>query len=93
MSNDTHYLEAEINSLFQSDNNMWNFVQRASLDGIWYWDLERSHDLRSPLVSSIGLLSYIDQEIPKDNKRLNKSVSIVKKSLTGLETLRLNIKI
>lgn len=206
MSNDTHYLEAEINSLFQSDNNMWNFVQRASLDGIWYWDLERpenlwlseeywqcldidpatrehspeefisvvfeedlpkildnlerhyadpsvtyeqivrfkhssgstvwvrcrgmaqrnaqgkairmfgahnnittiknaeqellqvnqeleqfayrtSHDLRSPLVSSIGLLSYIDQEIPKDNKRLNKSVSIVKKSLTGLETL------
>jgi len=45
MSNDTHYLEAEINSLFQSDNNMWNFVQRASLDGIWYWDLERPENL------------------------------------------------
>ena len=24
---------------------MWNFVQRASLDGIWYWDLENPENL------------------------------------------------
>ena len=33
------------------------------------------------------MLNYIAQHIPQDNERLNKSVAVVKKSLTGLETL------
>lgn len=40
-----HYLEAELDQLFQSDTDMWNFVQQASLDGVWYWDLENPDTL------------------------------------------------
>lgn len=35
-----HYLEAELEALFQTDARMWEFIQRGSLDGVWYWDLE-----------------------------------------------------
>ncbi len=37
---DKHYLEAELNELFRTDDKMWAFVQHGSLDGVWYWDLE-----------------------------------------------------
>lgn len=46
-----------------------------------------SHDLRSPLVSSIGLLKYIGREIPQDNERLGQSVSVAQGSLEKLEAL------
>ena len=36
-----HYLEAELDSLTQADHTMWHFLQRGSLDGCWYWDLEK----------------------------------------------------
>ena len=35
-----HYLQKELEELFQRDNTIWNFVQQGSLDGVWYWDLE-----------------------------------------------------
>lgn len=35
-----HYLAAELETLFQTDPEMWGFIQHGSLDGIWYWDLE-----------------------------------------------------
>ncbi|MEL6215151.1 MAG: PAS domain-containing protein, partial [Pseudomonadota bacterium] len=36
-----HYLEAELERLVQSSPEMWSFLQQGSLDGCWYWDLER----------------------------------------------------
>lgn len=45
MSKTKHYLEAEISSLFESGDGMWAFVQEASLDGVWYWDLEQPENL------------------------------------------------
>lgn len=35
-----HYLENELEHLVSSDISMWHFLQKGSLDGIWYWDLE-----------------------------------------------------
>ena len=36
-----HYLQAELEDLFRTDHKMWLFLQQGSLDGIWYWDLEK----------------------------------------------------
>ena len=38
---DKHYLEAELDSLARADGVMWQFLQQGSLDGLWYWDLEK----------------------------------------------------
>jgi PAS domain S-box-containing protein len=47
-----------------------------------------SHDLRSPLVSSIGLLNIIAEAIKEDNKEVAlESVAFVQKSLLKLEYL------
>ena len=45
MSNDRHYLETELSHLFESEHDTWRFVQSASLDGVWYWDLENPDNL------------------------------------------------
>lgn len=50
MSNNTrgasaHYLETELASLFETERDTWRFVQSASLDGVWYWDLENPDNL------------------------------------------------
>ncbi|MDF9301592.1 ATP-binding protein [Tritonibacter mobilis] len=36
-----HYLEEELDALFQQDAEAWRFVQQGSLDGVWYWDLQQ----------------------------------------------------
>ncbi|WP_299874982.1 ATP-binding protein [uncultured Sulfitobacter sp.] len=36
-----HYLEAELDALFQKNPETWRFVRQGSLDGVWYWDLEQ----------------------------------------------------
>lgn len=36
-----HYLEKELRQLVASDPTMWDFLQQGSLDGVWYWDLEK----------------------------------------------------
>ncbi|ABF63563.1 PAS/PAC sensor signal transduction histidine kinase [Ruegeria sp. TM1040] len=36
-----HYLEEELDALFQQDAEAWRFVQQGSLDGVWYWDLKQ----------------------------------------------------
>lgn len=47
-----------------------------------------SHDLRSPLVSSIGLLKLTEASIKKgDNEKAAKSIQFVQKSLIKLESL------
>ena len=40
MTSETHYLEKELRRLIQSDQWIFDFLQKGSLDGIWYWDLE-----------------------------------------------------
>lgn len=35
-----HYLEQELQALFKSDNDIYNFIAHAALDGIWFWDLQ-----------------------------------------------------
>jgi PAS domain S-box-containing protein len=36
-----NYLEKELYALVQEDTHIFNFLQTASLDGLWYWDLEQ----------------------------------------------------
>ena len=36
-----HYLEAELEDRLRTDPEMWPFLLRSALDGLWYWDLER----------------------------------------------------
>lgn len=35
-----HYLEAELEKLFQTDRALWHFIQDSSLAGVLYFDLE-----------------------------------------------------
>ena len=35
-----HYLKQELYALMQSDPTLFDFLQAAALDGMWYWDLE-----------------------------------------------------
>ncbi len=44
-----HYLEAELYENIQKDRSIFDFIESATLDGIWYWDLERpEHEWMSP---------------------------------------------
>lgn len=45
MDKNTHYLEQELTDFFKADTEIWNFFQRHSLDGVWYWDLEEPDNL------------------------------------------------
>lgn len=36
-----HYLKQELYSLVRSDPKIFDFLEAGSLDGIWYWDLEK----------------------------------------------------
>ncbi|MBM9606451.1 hybrid sensor histidine kinase/response regulator [Desulfopila inferna] len=40
MSSDGHYLKDELYNLIKTDSSIFEFLQKGSLDGIWYWDLE-----------------------------------------------------
>jgi PAS domain S-box-containing protein len=39
-----HYLKQELYSLIQTDQTIFEFLQEASLDGLWYWDLDHPED-------------------------------------------------
>lgn len=39
-SNANHYLKDELYAQISKDSSLFDFVQRGSLDGLWYWDLE-----------------------------------------------------
>lgn len=41
MSSDEHYLKKELYDLMKRDSSIFEFFQNGSLDGIWYWDLEK----------------------------------------------------
>ena len=36
-----HYLETELYNLVQKDPLIFEFIQEGSLDGVWYWDLNK----------------------------------------------------
>lgn len=42
---DKHYLKQELYKLIQTDISYFEFIQNSSLDGIWYWDLEKPEDI------------------------------------------------
>lgn len=49
MQPNEHYLKVELDQLIATDPSIWSFIQKASLDGIWYWDLEnQDHEWMSP---------------------------------------------
>ncbi len=58
---DSHYLKHELYNLVKTDAIIFDFIQEASLDGIWYWDLERpENEWMSPKLWE--LLGYAAQE-------------------------------
>jgi len=36
-----HYLEKELNKLDTIKNSVYKLIEKGSLDGLWYWDLEK----------------------------------------------------
>ena len=58
-----HYLKRELYELVRSDPAIFEFLQAGSLDGIWYWDVERQEqEWMSPRFKE--LFGYRDDEIP-----------------------------
>lgn len=41
MKSEYHYLKVELYDRIQRDESIFEFIQAGSLDGIWYWDLEK----------------------------------------------------
>lgn len=40
MNFDDNYLKKELYDLLKKDSSIFEFLEKGSLDGIWYWDLE-----------------------------------------------------
>ncbi len=53
----SHYLEEELRGLIGSDPQILRFIESASLDGLWYWDLEQpEHEWMSDaLWTTLGI--------------------------------------
>ena len=63
MASEEHYLKAELYDLVRRDPAIFEFLQAGSLDGIWYWDVERQdQEWMSPRFKE--LFGYRDDEIP-----------------------------
>ena len=41
---DNHYLKKELYELIKTDERIFDFIQESSLDGMWYWDLEKPEE-------------------------------------------------
>ena len=67
MSQKEHYLKKELYELVRSDPAIFEFLQAGSLDGIWYWDVERQdQEWMSPRFKA--LFGYRDDEIPNTSE-------------------------
>ena len=67
MSQEEHYLKKELYALVRSDPAIFEFLQAGSLDGIWYWDVERQdQEWMSPRFKE--LFGYRDDEIPNTSE-------------------------
>jgi PAS domain S-box-containing protein len=48
-ADEQHPLFQELKALFQTDPKIFDFIERSSLDGLWFWDLENpEHEWMSP---------------------------------------------
>ena len=67
MAEDEHYLKTELYELVRKDRAIFEFLQAGSLDGIWYWDVERQdQEWMSPRFKE--LFGYRDEEIPNTSE-------------------------
>ena len=63
MAGTDHYLKTELYELVRKDPAIFEFLQAGSLDGIWYWDVERQEqEWMSPRFKEV--FGYRDDEIP-----------------------------
>ncbi|WP_069453479.1 PAS domain-containing hybrid sensor histidine kinase/response regulator [Shewanella xiamenensis] len=59
----TNYLKEELYELIKTDESIFDFIQESSLDGLWYWDLERpEEEWMNPKFWSV--LGYDYREMP-----------------------------
>ncbi len=57
------YLKTELYDLLAKDPNIFDFIQEAALDGLWYWDLEKpENEWMNPKFWQI--LGYDPKEMP-----------------------------
>ncbi len=67
MAEHEHYLKTELYELVRNDPAIFEFLQAGSLDGIWYWDVERQdQEWMSPRFKA--LFGYRDDEIPNTSE-------------------------
>ena len=64
--NQDHILKRELYRLVRTDSKIFDFIEDGFLDGIWYWDLENSHEeWLSPRFKK--MCGYADHEIPDNS--------------------------
>lgn len=57
-----HYLKEELDELVRTDPAIFEFIQEAALDGLWYWDAEHpDHEWLSPGFKRF--FGYADHEM------------------------------
>lgn len=44
MKKEDHYLKKELNTLVKEDTRVFDFLEHATLDGLWYWNLQNPED-------------------------------------------------
>ncbi|MBN2817680.1 MAG: PAS domain S-box protein, partial [Bacteroidales bacterium] len=58
-----HYLKNELYDLIKKDKRIFDFIQDGSLDGLWYWDLEKpENEWMNPRFWQV--LGYHPNEMP-----------------------------
>ncbi len=68
------YLKEELYALVQTSPDIFEFLQASSLDGIWYWDIEKpENEWMSPEFKH--LFGYEDHEIPNTSDWWQKNLS------------------
>ncbi len=58
-----NYLKKELYELIKTDESIFDFIQESSLDGLWYWDLEKpEEEWMNPKFWTV--LGYNPEEMP-----------------------------
>ncbi len=58
-----NYLKKELYELIKTDESIFDFIQESSLDGLWYWDLEKpEEEWMNPKFWTV--LGYDPEEMP-----------------------------
>lgn len=63
IKSDQNYLKKELYELIKEDEDIFDFIQSSSLDGLWYWDLDQpENEWMSPKFWTV--LGYNPAEMP-----------------------------